>query len=657
MLNELRLIAEALRRCQQTVPREYPYLRSMPNAVTYVLRVGQGGTVVSCEERSPEQIRNAALKRIESGGGGTSFPGFNFRRFTAKGKVDTTFWKCWREFPENLKGCFSNCPPEFRAFEELVRRCVKRSVTEDQIRDSIDHAFKIAHKEGKLSRRGWKQFQDLADRQKGKPISVFLEVNDSSSFDWPVATPKTIAFINERLLERKGDESFATGGKGAEKKSGQDAYGDSGDIQTRFPEAGLPVIGKVVLFSMTSDSPCQSRYGAVESGLFPVVKPTATAMKNALAWMTSPAKKGRTWSDVPGQKLVIRNGRRRRQNDLLISYCEAQPESEGTFARFFGDLNRQVATETFELACQSVIAALNGIPQRRMDSAVRVVVLAKADQGRTKVVLSESYTVQAIEAAAQWWSLASQNIPQAALLLPIEQGKPAQGRPPTIPFPGQVVRCLNKEWVQEASRSEELHGCSLVDVHQLMIWHDAETARKLLELAVRRFMPLISAIRHGQHRGKEIDIPVMAREDTLTAVCVLGILLLAFQRRKEEYMSASPFQIGHLLSLVDQLHKLYSEEVRKSLPNRLLGNTVLATALNQPNTALALLSQRLLPYKAWADTVSVGEKVGLARWFSKELGRVSTDIHTNGIPEQLTNSGRAEMLLGYLAGKTKEDKS
>ena len=89
-------------------------------------------------------------------------------------------------------------------------------------------------------------------------------------------------------------------------------------------------------------------------------------------------------------------------------------------------------------------------------------------------------------------------------------------------------------------------------------------------------------------------------------------------------MKGPPFGVGRLLSIADQLHVQYCRGVRKGqIPPQLVGNALMGTALEQPTKALAMLSQRILPYQAWAQTVQGGDEVRLTKYFLGELGRIS----------------------------------
>ena len=136
---------------------------------------------------------------------------------------------------------------------------------------------------------------------------------------------------------------------------------------------------------------------------------------------------------------------------------------------------------------------------------------------------------------------------------------------------------------------------------------------------------------------------------------LLGLLLLKLNITKEEYMKSPPYLVGRLLSLADQLHYHYCQHVRGgSIPPQLMGNALMSTALEEPVKALALYGNRILPYQAWAKTVS-GDAAKLARDFLSELGKVCAEVSLSEISERCTDAGKAQMLIGYLAKPEKSD--
>ena len=120
-------------------------------------------------------------------------------------------------------------------------------------------------------------------------------------------------------------------------------------------------------------------------------------------------------------------------------------------------------------------------------------------------------------------------------------------------------------------------------------------------------------------------------------------------------MKTPAFLVGRMLSLADQLHLQYCQQVRKGeIPPQLVGNSLMPTALNTPVQALSILADRIRPYWAWAQTVNKGEKVGLAKYLLAQLSGVSTQLAECDLPTRTNDADRAVMLLGYLSRPEKD---
>ncbi len=114
-------------------------------------------------------------------------------------------------------------------------------------------------------------------------------------------------------------------------------------------------------------------------------------------------------------------------------------------------------------------------------------------------------------------------------------------------------------------------------------------------------------------------------------------------------MNNAPYLIGNLLKISDDLHALYCKEVRSNnLPPQLLGNALMAAALDSPEQALAQLALRITPYLGWAKTNKT-ESVGLSRHFLKTFSEIGEKLEGLDLPQRLNDTGRAQLLLGYLA--------
>ena len=80
----------------------------------------------------------------------------------------------------------------------------------------------------------------------------------------------------------------------------------------------------------------------------------------------------------------------------------------------------------------------------------------------------------------------------------------------------------------------------------------------------------------------------------------------------------------------------------------------MTNAMETPETALALLWQRIKPYHAWAQTVQGGDEVRLAKYFLSEMGRVCASLSDTDVPSRCSDTDKVAMLLGYLARSEKE---
>ena len=128
-------------------------------------------------------------------------------------------------------------------------------------------------------------------------------------------------------------------------------------------------------------------------------------------------------------------------------------------------------------------------------------------------------------------------------------------------------------------------------------------------------------------------------------------------------MENAPYLIGRFLNLADSLHETWYKTVKEGypLPPQLLGSSFFASFQQNPKQAFDSMGHRLLPYYTWARTNHVEDaKVAKrARWLWKEMGCIAEAIHKSGVPSQLTDTDKAEMLLGYLAffGKSNAEES
>lgn len=119
-------------------------------------------------------------------------------------------------------------------------------------------------------------------------------------------------------------------------------------------------------------------------------------------------------------------------------------------------------------------------------------------------------------------------------------------------------------------------------------------------------------------------------------------------------MENTPYLIGRFLNLADGLHSVWCRNVKEKdpLPPQLLGSSLFASFQINPVQAFATASLRLKPYLDWAKTNQTKD-AALSRWFVGEFGRVCAAIVKSQVPVRLSDTDKAEMLLGYLASPGK----
>ena len=227
-----------------------------------------------------------------------------------------------------------------------------------------------------------------------------------------------------------------------------------------------------------------------------------------------------------------------------------------------------------------------------------------------------------------------------------------------IPFPIEVVWCLNTVWQRQGMHAEQARGFSIEDGLNLLLdsgLRQQAIAGLALGTLTRNAASLLLAMGQAHHQDMVHLAPTKYGKQALLIPSILGLLLAKAGSMKGVFMHQPHFLVGRLLSLADQLHEQYCQKVRKgSVPPQLVGNALMSAALEQPTQALAMLSQRILPYQAWAKS-SQREEARQAKFFLGEMGRLSQELATYPLPTTCDDKAKAEMLLGYLAWTEKSE--
>jgi hypothetical protein len=279
------------------------------------------------------------------------------------------------------------------------------------------------------------------------------------------------------------------------------------------------------------------------------------------------------------------------------------------------------------------------------------------DKARTKVVFYSNYSAQGLAEAAQEWQAGSKNIPVICIRAwGNEKGKIISAELAT-PFPLQIADCLNRIWKFDGTSSGDVQSIPKTAGIELLL--DESVAPRqvphLLSVAIQNGKGMFCSLGDILHRPDgvlKLDGPNTQKQ---LMPPILGLLLWKLGIRKEHYMHNPPYLVGRILKLADELHALYCKEVRgNSLPPQLLGNALMAAALDSPTQALAQLALRIAPYLGWARTNS-SDSAGLSRYFLKEFGLVEVHLRDKPMPVRLDDAARAQLLLGYISGNSQID--
>ncbi len=717
MLNELHDLAQSLKAVQVSMTSWHTHFKTCPKGppTCYAL-LDPSGQITDLESISDRE-RIGAMRKWEVAAG-VSFPAFNVLplfepktdadkkatvelrkaitsksppsgeeiklRLVAMAAASDSLWvakeparitKCLTTLPGEVAKSLGTPPDEFRSITDLIGRASKLTA------DSL-HAQLMSILIGKIGETpnaaaDWFDVLFFHSGKTPKKAAFVLELADRSACAYPANHARVQAWMNSQFqlgayaaptsadaVERPLMKMFDRGARAQAAPTSADAAENGPKdafampairLDDSFPAVRVPVLGNVILRSMSSESPCQGRYGFADSKSCPVGQLSRQDMKNALEWIGQADRREKTWCDVSslsGKACV------------LFAYPsekpQTAPEVAGLIVGFQDDADPDGVR--FEACASRVTTSLTALSREAPTTEIRIFVLTKPDGFRTKVLHSERYSVKRLLDSAEGWTAACRNLPA----LKIRQfGEKKGDKPfwtdPFIPYPAEVVGCLNTAWERAGSHAERVSGFAIGDGLGLLL-ERGSVLHTIATRAVRTLVPnslsLVLALGQAHHQGRAHSIGKKHAKQALLLPSVFGLLLAKLGRMKGEYMKGPPFRVGRLLSLADQLHVQYCHGVRKGqVPPQLVGNSLMATALEMPTKALAMLSQRILPYQAWARTLQGGDEVRLAKYLLGELGRVSGELMDAELPATCGDPEKAEMLLGYLARSEKDNDS
>lgn len=690
MLNELYELSLSLERVGITPTDWHPDLKELPKVAKatpcFKVYLAEDGAIAEIESIE-DSTKIEGLRKWQSGGNGYSFPCFNvkplFKAYAgdiadsaerknyddwikelkkiqssnATSLLDNcmdsalSLWgnddnrrisACLGSIPSELNKILGTAPNEYSSITSLIKRCCKTSSEKFLLQLVIALKARIVKNPSDCEK--YVSFL-LHCGTKPPNIQLILELDDGlSAFPIPAANSKNHSWINQRLLTNPKSASSVD----VSTKKYTDAFGFArNDWKNKLPEVKVPNLGLVKLRAMNKESLCQTRYRQVDATSFVVGADVRKRVKGALEWLTDDERNGKTWGSVSSA---------RDDNEILLVYPSEIPQTPVAAVAMFGGAATNTATQTARFVdyAEDVTKALHSISRPLKDVDIRVFALRKMDKARTQISCARQYSAARLIDAATEWRTGCSNVPN----IEIKQWGKEKGTKPEwcsleIPFPMEVIWCLNTPWPKAADDAKKrLREFSSSDGIGLLL-DEGVRLKPLLEralhAAIRNGGNLLIAMARTQHEGGVHKVIGKYGKQKLLLPSLLGLLLAKLDFKKEDYMKTAPYLIGRMLSLADQIHYQYCQHVRKgSAPSQLIGNALMATALEEPEKALALYAQRILPYQAWARTAK-GEEEKLAGWFLGQLGKVCSEVALIEVPRRCADADKAQMMLGYLA--------
>jgi hypothetical protein len=684
MLNELLQAANAIPNLPGTLHKS---LKALPKYPSYKVLLGVNGTIA---EVIPWDD-TSALRKWQPGGNGFSTPVFSspplyqtpiekssldaargadarlwaeaFGQIRARCAVRNGSWidakhggpneksrKSLDDVPTQLQALLPEDDPDYVVLRALYERLQRLSPERffPELARQLETQLATAYDE-KL----FKLYCAASEAEATKSCNLLLDLQGWDEIgEYPVTHERTATLLNA-LLARRGSTDTSSAAT-----STRDAYGrTASDAGDKFADVIVPGLGKVILRAITKDAPCQYRYAKADAESFRVGKDSRERAKSALEYLTQRERRGKSWQYRGGSLFMFYP-----ETELpaladmeVADICSLPDDEDDEFAE------QATAAASFEARTERIAAALDGLP-RESETLVHLIVLRKPDGHRTKLVAHRTFTMRHLLDSAKAWVDGVKTCPPVTFA---RWGKAMGERNdirPVQPFPYQVASWLNTFWVRGDENQGRFTTFTPEDALTLLLAADG-TERQLAQRALRHALSGWSGflIAAGAHEHASVVLKAGdKRADPLAALPAIFSLLLfkSDPSTTQEGTMASPaFLVGRLLALADSLHLQYCEGVRNgSVPGQLLGNALMATALESPESALALYAQRILPYQAWARTckASGNGPEALAKYFLVQLADTCAEISRHNVPQRTNDTEKAQLILGYLAKPASE---
>ena len=482
-----------------------------------------------------------------------------------------------------------------------------------------------------------------APNGKREKVSIYFDISDfsSSRFDHRIGTAPFIPFASSIIPDEDCIRTTCC------------LTGEQSMVPRVYTKTKLPVLGDISFYVLNRDARYTYRYGCSGNDLFPVGKDEMCRMVSAMKFITDrrrgPSKdKGRKSSDMGRTWGVVRGDGK---PNLVIAYVREKPDSVSAPADIFAQIDPEL---DFGIISETFFSLLEGKDQVPDDCHVNVFAIRKISKGEAKLSMANEIEVNKLKKACQRWQKGADNHPP--FRIPLFQDGRFTLLEGTCPHPTDLVGLVSNKFV----RSSGTLGSNKVGVShgfsksfEVLISDKGDT--RLLATILRNTLPLLCWIYNKTTHCSARDIKDHQSWAAIKSLSFMAILLHKLGIEKEAYMKGHMYQLGRLLSLTDQVQRLYHVSKHGKCPSTLLGSKMLGSAMANPQRTVGTVCSRLPTYIAWGQTYT-GDKVALVKWL---LGEISVAIQTLSEPElpiATSEADKAQLLFGFLARSEKIDK-
>ncbi len=697
MLNELYSIYQGLKAIGESPAVKHNDIQSPGMGTTFRVMLDEHGQVTSVQLMSREQIQSCWSL---GNGNKNQFPAVKVvYPLLAEGHADYLVWKEknskpseveYRELIECLTQKYSvdlsriSCWPSYR--KQVLARKEQLAGIEDctavyQLFDrysQTETGVNILEQVANLLIKSALQGADLyslkhictllfgdnvmpkGEIKDGKRVTLMLDCFPQTDIDIYASSRDQVAGLSLALFaaESKINKQTRNAECALSGEIGRIVY----DI---FPKEKLNIVGSTTLFAKnaTTSGPTVKRYDTSGGAAFSVSEKLSQELAASIAFINSAKFKDKTWSKLPSTLGT--------SPSLLLAYCKEDLELPLT--PLITGITARSEVEDFEDyldATESVLASFKG-KNLSLDAVVDFIEIIVLDKANRKINFSTTAKIRELINAAEQWKQACRNSPNFKLFA-LTYKNEKQMCLPWVISPQQVMYLSRQKHIRDGSESTSLPGINFSDVMKLFLGKDNQAlAKRCLQRIAEQYQPLLNycALSRLQWRlpKDKVRIKTNTKNNTqaLSAVTLMTLLLFKIGRTKEIYMKDFAFQLGQLCSAMDELHIGYCKSERKGdIPNVLIGNQVYGMALQNPIKAMDFLASRRRPYDSWvtrmraknikSEDKAITTAIFAQIWMSKQAEALSEFLSN---PKAKPDTYKAELMLGYLAGRPFEQKN